>query len=216
MITYRFLEGTRIEALHEAFLGVFADYQVKMEMPLDRFSEMLTRRGYDANISIGAFNGERLVGVVLNGLRNRNGEWTAYDLGTGVVQDFRRQGITSEMLHLVLTKLRAESVSLYLLEVLADNASAIALYTRHGFHKERALNCYRVELNEYRSRTTSEMHVPLSTWEIREVEPFDPEDFNTFRDFLPSWQNDQVQSTQSLPFFVMPQPLKGIKLLATP
>lgn len=203
MIAYRFLEGARIETLHKAFLGVFSDYQVKMDIPLDRFREMLARRGYAENISIGAFSGERLVGVVLNGLRKRNGEWTAYDLGTGVVPDFRRQGLTSEMLRLVLAKLQKESVSRYLLEVLADNASAIALYTKHGFRKERALNCYRKELSEHSSgssrtmdasRSSSEANVELyatsSTWEIREVEHFDPERFKIFRDFVPSWQND--------------------------
>ncbi|MHA7966001.1 GNAT family N-acetyltransferase [Paenibacillus sp. CAU 1782] len=203
MITYRFLEGTRIETLHEAFLGVFADYQVKMDIPLDRFNEMLLRRGYDENISIGAFSGERLVGVVLNGLRNRNGVWTAYDLGTGVVQDFRRQGLTSEMLRLVLNKLQKDSVSRYLLEVLADNSSAIALYTKHGFRKERVLNCYRKDLSEPASEATRTMDAPgsssetnvdiratSSTWEIRKMEHVEPERFMTFCDFVPSWQND--------------------------
>ncbi len=182
MITYRLLKGTRIEALHEAFLGVFADYQVKMDMPLDRFNEMLIRRGYDENISFGAFNGEQLAGIVLNGLRRRCGEWTAYNLGTGVVPEFRRQGLTSELLRLVASKLRADSISHYLLEVLADNSPAIALYSKHGFHKERVLNCYRKERSENEPESNA--------WVIREVERFDPEHFKAFRDFVPSWQND--------------------------
>lgn len=180
MITYRFLAGTSIEVLHEAFLNAFADYQVNMDMPLGKFGEMLRRRGYEENISMGAFAGETLVGFVLNGLRNWHGQTTAYDLGTGVLPEYRRQGLTNEMLKRVSARLKADSIGGYLLEVLTTNSSAVDLYAKQGFVTTRTLSCYRLE----RSR-----HIVRATWAIREVEPFDPERFAPFADFDPSWQN---------------------------
>ena len=67
MFNYKTLENTNIEILHEAFLSAFSDYQVKMNFPFWKFQQMLQRRGYISEISIGAFKNHVLVGFVLNG-----------------------------------------------------------------------------------------------------------------------------------------------------
>lgn len=85
MYTYRTLENTAIETLHQAFLKAFSDYQVKMNLPLWKFQQMLVRRGYSADISMGAFDKDDMVGFILNGLRQWNNKLTVYDTGTGVI-----------------------------------------------------------------------------------------------------------------------------------
>ncbi|WP_313182897.1 hypothetical protein [Lacrimispora sp.] len=68
MLDYRTLNNASIETLHEAFLNAFSDYQVEMKLSIETFKQMLQRRGYVPEISIGAFINDRLVGFVLNGL----------------------------------------------------------------------------------------------------------------------------------------------------
>lgn len=98
MFNYKTLDNTNIETLHQAFLNAFSDYQVKMDLPLWKFQGMLQRRGYVPGISMGAFKDEALVGFVMNGFRNWNGKPTVYDIGTGVIGEYRKQGITSNIL----------------------------------------------------------------------------------------------------------------------
>lgn len=97
MLEYRTLNNINIETLHKTFIDAFSDYQVNLDLPLWKFKQMLKRRGYVSELSIGAFKNEMLVGFVLNGFRNWNGKQTVYDLGTGVIAEYRRQGITSNM-----------------------------------------------------------------------------------------------------------------------
>lgn len=46
MVSYETLENIGIETLHKTFLNAFSDYQVKTELPLFKFQQMLQRRGY--------------------------------------------------------------------------------------------------------------------------------------------------------------------------
>ncbi|GAA0741452.1 hypothetical protein [Clostridium oceanicum] len=50
------------------------------------------RTGYVPTLCIGAFCDENLVGFVLNGFRNWNSKATIYDLGTGVIREYIKQG----------------------------------------------------------------------------------------------------------------------------
>lgn len=130
MLAYRTLNDASIETLHEAFQNAFSDYQVEMDLPIETFKQMLQRRGYAPEISIGAFKDDRLVGFVLNGLRNLNGKTTVYDIGTGVIIDYRRQGVTSNMLLNVKEVLKQNQIEQYLLEVIQSNTSALQLYKK--------------------------------------------------------------------------------------
>ena len=65
MFNYKTLDNTSIEIIHKAFIDAFSDYQVKIEMPIWKFEQMLRRRGYVPEMSIGAFVNETLIGFVL-------------------------------------------------------------------------------------------------------------------------------------------------------
>ena len=62
---------------------------------------MLKRNGFMPAVSVGAFVDKTLVAFILNGVREWDNEKTVYDLGTGVIPDFRRTGIMGELLNLV-------------------------------------------------------------------------------------------------------------------
>ena len=122
-----------LERLRVAFVEAFSDYQVRIDMPPWKFEGMLRRRGFVPRLSVGAFDGDEPVGLLLNAVRQWGGMTTAYDCGTGVVPTHRRTGLTTRMFATARDALRAEGVRQYLLEVIKANGPAVALYTAQGF-----------------------------------------------------------------------------------
>lgn len=180
MFSYKILNETSIEMLHEAFVDAFSDYQVKVDLPISKFQEMLQRRGYVAEISMGAFVNEKLVGFVLNGLRMWNGKLTVYDAGTGVIGEYRRQGVTSNILSNIKSVIKEKGVEQYLLEVLKPNESAVKLYKNQGFEIERELECFQLDKTQYS---------PIINHNVDHVNDLDLNNLKHFWDFSPSWQN---------------------------
>ncbi|NFM18480.1 GNAT family N-acetyltransferase [Clostridium sporogenes] len=183
MFNYDTLENIGIETLHKTFLNAFSDYQVKMDLPILKFQYMLQRRGYVAKASIGAFNDDILVGFVLNGVRNWDGKLTAYDTGTGVIETYRKQGITSNMLLNVRQLFKEMEVEQYLLEVIQSNTSAFQIYKKQGFKILRDFECFHLDKNKYN---------PITTYKVEHINMVNPDDWRElkgFWDFVPSWQN---------------------------
>ncbi|WP_315116232.1 GNAT family N-acetyltransferase [uncultured Clostridium sp.] len=189
MFSYKILGKTSIETLHKTFLDAFSDYQVKMDLPLWKFKQMLQRRGYVPEMSIGAFKNEMLVGFVLNGFRNWNGKSTVYDLGTGVVGEYRRQGITSDMLLNIKEALKEKQVEQYLLEVIKSNTSAVQLYKKQGFEIQREFTCFQLDKNKYN---------PITTCKVEQIDRINWRQLTEFWDFKPSWQNS-IDSINAVP-----------------
>ena len=180
MLAYRTLNNVSIETLHEAFQNAFSDYQVEMNLPIETFKQMLQRRGYAPEISIGSFKDNRLVGFVLNGLRNLNGKTTVYDIGTGVIIDYRRQGVTSNMLLNVKEVLKQNQIEQYLLEVIQSNTSALQLYKKEGFKIRRNFSCFKIDKKSY---------TPVKNHKVEHTDQMAWDQLREFWDFEPSWQN---------------------------
>lgn len=180
MLAYRTLNNVSIETLHEAFQNAFSDYQVEMNLPIETFKQMLQRRGYAPEISIGTFQDDRLVGFVLNGLRNLNGKTTVYDIGTGVIIDYRRQGVTSNMLLNVKEVLKQNQIEQYLLEVIQSNTSALQLYKKEGFKIRRNFSCFKIDIKSY---------APVKNHKVEHTDQMAWDQLREFWDFEPSWQN---------------------------
>jgi ribosomal protein S18 acetylase RimI-like enzyme len=183
MLIYNTFENTNIEKLHNTFLDAFSDYQVKMDLPLLKFQQMLLRRGYIPEASIGAFNNNILVGFILNAIRQWNDKSTAYDTGTGVVKSHREHGITSNMFLNAKQLLKKIGVEQYLLEVIQSNTSAVNLYKKQGFQISRSFECFILDKNKFTS---------IPTYKVQPINIINESDFReltTFWDFKPSWQN---------------------------
>jgi len=183
MFEYSTLEGVDIEVIHRAFVDAFSDYQVKIDLPLWKLQNMLRRRGYVAGKSIGAFKDGNLAGFILNGCRNWDERLTVYDLGTGVIPEYRRQGLTTSLFQKVLEQIRHEGVEQYLLEVLQQNTAAYELYSKKGFEITRTFSCYKLMKSSYS---------PQNVYKVDQVDAFTEEQWvqlRKFWDFEPSWQN---------------------------
>ncbi|HYE83900.1 MAG TPA: GNAT family N-acetyltransferase [Clostridia bacterium] len=192
MFEYRTLEGVDTEILHKAFVEAFSDYQVKLDLPLWKLQRMLKRRGYVPEKSLGALKDEELVGFILNGCRKWKGRYTAYDIGTGVLPDYRKQGLTTNMFRKASELLRAEGVEQYLLEVIQENTAAYELYKKQGFKVERTFTCYKLDNNKCKIEGNIEVsHADgLETAEWEQVK--------AFWDAEPSWQNS-IEAVRPLP-----------------
>src|SRR4051812_20370098 len=94
----RSLAGVGWEVLAAAFNAAFSDYAVAMAMTPAALADMQIRRGYVAQASFGAYDGDQLVGFVLT---CRDGD-RIYNSGTGVVPSHRRGGTGRALLDAVV------------------------------------------------------------------------------------------------------------------
>lgn len=179
---YRILNETAVTCLHQAFLQAFADYQVPLTLSLEDFEKHLKRNGYDGSFSIGVFDDEKLVGFVLNGVRNWQGEKTIYDLGTGVLPVYRKRGLTGHMLTRLTQRCQENGIVRYQLEVIQENQAALSVYQKQGFHITRSLACYQAEKKMPEDQG----------WPVVQTAQLTAEQWRyvqSFWDYLPSWQN---------------------------
>lgn len=185
---YESLIHVRKEEIYQAFLKAFSDYQVRIDMTFAQFEKMLKRRGFDPNVSVGSFDEDRLVGFILNGCRTWNGKATAYDVGTGVIPQFRKQGITNHMLQTAKQHFSETGVEQYILEVLTSNTAAANIYRKNGFTVQREFLCCQMERGKDRTDPVHQAeHILDPDWEL----------LGRFWDSPPSWQNS-IQSVESV------------------
>jgi len=173
MVTFRPLTDGDFDTVVACFNEAFSDYVVPFSINATQLREICARRGVVLDLSIGAFDGERLVGFTLNGFDGR----TAYDSGTGVVPSHRRKGLARAMIERIIPPLRDAGAQRYLLEVIESNTRAVALYESAGFSTTRPLTCWKYESSGARNA------------EIRSIEL---DQVENFRDVEPSWQNSDA------------------------
>lgn len=197
MIFYNTLEKINVDALYKTFLDAFSDYQVKIDLPFWKFRQMLQRRGYAPEISIGAFQEKDLIGFSLNGVRSWREKATVYDIATGVIPEYRRKGITSGIFLCVKALLQEKPVEQYLLEVIKSNRPAVQLYQEQGFKIQREFSCFQLKKENF---------IPREIYHVDEIEKIDFNQVTAFWDYAPSWQNtiDSIRAVQkSFAYFVV-------------
>ncbi|MDE6153562.1 MAG: GNAT family N-acetyltransferase [Muribaculaceae bacterium] len=180
-MTIQSLEHTDFDTLFKGFERAFSDYEIKFEKAEVR--SMLNRRGYNPRLSFAAFENDEIVAFTLNGTGTYNGIHTAYDTGTGTVKEFRRQGLAGKIFSHSLPFLKEAGIRQYLLEVLSNNESAIAVYRRMNFKTTREFDCFRQTIDSIinPAADTACTIKPVGIDFIRQA--------RDFIDFQPSWQN---------------------------
>lgn len=174
------LETTSLGVMHRAFVDAFSEYQVPMDMPLEKLEFLMATRSYRADLSWGAFDNGVLAGFVLTGYRDQPRP-TAYDVATGVTRAYQSRGLGSQLVGRVLGHAAAHGVERFVLEVLEDNRAAQGLYSRWGFGTTRRLNCYHVEPGSD----------PLPSGFTVSREDALPPEAEAWNGFVPTWQNSR-------------------------
>ena len=170
------LTANDFDAVHEAFNAAFSDYLVPLSLTREQFAEMMRRRGWVPEVSVAAFEDERIVAFTLNAVEDDR----AYDTGTGVIPTHRRRGLASQMMQRSFDLLR--DCTTYTLEVLEGNGRAVELYRSLGFQVSRGLQSWKYEAHRLKgSEAQSDANQSLS---LCALEPL-----SLFWDVSPSWQN---------------------------
>jgi len=143
----------------------------------------MSKNSVDFDTSPGAYDGDHLVGFTLIGIDELDGILTAYDAGTGIVPDYRRQGLAKEMFDHVLPELEARGVKRFLLEALQRNEPAIKAYQKSGFEISREFRCFVAE-------TVSLRKLPLGAGlDVRSTDAATFENLVPEAEWTPSFEN---------------------------
>jgi len=187
----RSLAGESATRLYAAFGAAFADYSVPMTMTEAEFEANNLRRGLDLGISLGAYEGEALIGFIMNGRGVWGGKATAYDLGTGVLPGSRGAGLSGELARRLIEELPRHGIGLYLLEVIRGNAAAFKTYERVGFRITRSLECPAGDYADAGGAAAAGRAPPpgLEIVQLPGGAAFPRAEAAAMRDWEPSWQN---------------------------
>lgn len=190
------LTGVSFADIHQAFANAFSDYAEPWDKTVDEIQYMLERRGYNADLSFGTFENGGIVSFMLNGTCMWNGKLTAYDMGTGTVPEFRRQGLAEKIFNVVAKELKTAGIEQYLLEVIRVNTKAIDLYKKQRFETIRELDYYITTTGEISIQPANNMNI-----EFRITDHPDWNSFQGFWSFSPSWQNSIAAVNRKLKHF---------------
>ena len=165
------------------FVEAFSDYAVDMSHVTRELKEARAlKNNVDWDVSVGVFDGERMVAFTLIAVDDWSGHSAAFDAATGVVPGYRGRGLAGRMLEHALPELRRRGVTRFVLEVLQQNEPAIRAYRRSGFEVERAFDCFAVE--PARLSTGPDADHVVSTLPRGALAALDPQ-----MDWRPSWEN---------------------------
>ncbi|HET7898308.1 MAG TPA: GNAT family N-acetyltransferase, partial [Flavisolibacter sp.] len=139
----RTLAHTSISDITNTFNEAFSDYIIPLQFTEDGMRTKLKGEGVVPAFSIGAFDGDKLVGLILHGVDEINGIKTVYNAGTGVIPSYRGRGLTTAMYRFAIPLLRNAGIYHHVLEVIESNGTAKKIYDAVGFQTVRTLAAFR-------------------------------------------------------------------------
>lgn len=175
------LENIDLEKLVEVINLSFSDYIVPMQLDLGKLKSKIAAEDIQLKLSRGVFDGDKMLGCMLHGMRESNKGTVVYNGATGVIPDYRGKGLVGAMYQDLLPELKKLQVSKMMLEVIRGNHSAIKAYEKMGYNVDRTLDCYKGKIQvKEREQLASLIEIDSFAWS----------EFISFWDALPSWQND--------------------------
>ena len=180
-----FLSEDQFPQIAQTFDEAFADYYLKSTRKAEEWLyNRMVKNAVEFDYSVGAFDGDRMVGITLIGIDDWQGQMAAFDAGTGIVPDYRGQGLARQMFDFAVPKLRERGVTKFLLEVLQVNEPAIKAYERTGFSVTREFDCLGLERKTFTPGKSCELEI-----EIKALPQGQVKNFHNFADWQPSWEN---------------------------
>jgi ribosomal protein S18 acetylase RimI-like enzyme len=177
---FKNLENIDIEELLSVFNHSFSDYMVPFHLTLEQLKSKINTEKIDRSLSVGAFQSGQMVSFILHAEKTEDGQRIVYNAGTGVIPDYRGQGLVRKMYDHILPVLQDRKADILTLEVLEENQTAVRAYTNLGFSIARKLLCFKgnIECTEKDSDILIQ-EIKIPQWEM----------FRSFWDIEPSWQN---------------------------
>lgn len=148
------LTHTPISQITACFNEAFSDYFVAFNATEDYFRDRWQAAGVDYELSVGAFDAEKLVGFMILCTGVKDGLPTAHNAGTGVIPAYRGRRLVAAMYDYVLPKLKAAGIRQSTLEVITQNEKAIKAYERVGHHIVRKVHCFSGKVSQMEGAAT--------------------------------------------------------------
>lgn len=174
---FRTLETASLPQITAAFNEAFSDYFIKLQFTNDGMAAKMKGEGIQQRYSVGAFDGDQLVGFILHGYDVVDGVKTIYNAGTGVIPAYRGKGLTTALYRYSIPLLKQEGIRAHLLEVIDNNHTAKKIYDAIGFETVRKLGAFRC----------TEPVQKTAPHDIREITNLPVAD--AFVSMKPAWQN---------------------------
>jgi ribosomal protein S18 acetylase RimI-like enzyme len=180
MTTLRTLENTSAEKILEVFNLSFSDYLIPLCLTKEQFEDKLKSESIRLEFSVGAFEGDELVALILHGYDIVDGLKTLYNAGTGVIPSERGNGLTAKLYEYILPIFCKNDVDKILLQVITTNEVAIKIYKSIGFGIVKELDCLKGSID---------IVTTANSFEIKQLDLYDWEVLKSFWDLEPLWQN---------------------------
>ena len=191
---YKFLSPDLIPQIHQTFHEAFFDYDVDMSyMTEEVIWNRAIKNGIDFDLSVGAFDDNKMIGFTLVGVDFWQGHPSAFDIMTGITKPFRGKGIARGMFDFTLPKIKTKGVEYFVLEVLQQNGPAIKAYSKSGFEVVRTFNCYQAD--RAKIKLSGKLLPELTIGKISKAQL---KNATGFMDWQPSWENS-ISSLQRIP-----------------
>ena len=100
----------------------------------------------DYALSYGMFDGDNLVGFIINAIDYRNGNKIAFNTGTGVIPEYRGNRIVKSIYDFAVPDLKINGITKCSLEVIIENIKAVKSYQSKGFEICKKFNCFSGEI----------------------------------------------------------------------
>lgn len=139
----RTLESIALETITAAFNEAFRDYFIPLQFTPENIAMKLKVEGIRPAYSIGAFDGNKLVGFILHGYDIVDGVQTIYNGGTGVIPFCRGRGLTRKMYGYAIPLLKEAGICHHVLEVIDQNEPARKIYEALEFRIARKLAAFK-------------------------------------------------------------------------
>lgn len=160
------LENIKFDIIVDCFLKSFENYYVKVPTDKSYYKNRWKIAKVDYALSYGMFDGEKLVGFIINAIDNRKGEKIAFNTGTGVLPEYRGKRIVKTIYDFALPDLKINGVTKCSLEVIIENTKAIKSYQSIGFEICKTFNCFsgKISLNSYENIELNKVDFNIFDW----------------------------------------------------
>ena len=140
------LEHINFSVLMNCFLKAFENYFVKMPADHGYYKDRWSMANVRFDLSYGMFDGDKLVGFIINAIDKRDENLIAFNTGTGVLPEYRGQRIVSSIYEYAIPELRKNGITKCQLEVIKDNTKAIKAYEGVGFKTTKTYKCFNGDI----------------------------------------------------------------------
>jgi ribosomal protein S18 acetylase RimI-like enzyme len=131
-----------VQTLRNCFNAAFKNYYTSLQLSREQFADKLIMEAIDLKLSFGIFDGDELVGFILNGIDISGSQKVTYNAASGILPDYRGYKLSYLLYEHSIRQLKEAGITKIILEVIEQNIAAIKTYQHFGFNVTRKLNSY--------------------------------------------------------------------------